>query len=144
MAAQEEGGIASLEKDTQFVKKLFYGCPFSGTTLPGHGAGNACYLCLGVGMPTTKSFGREGDELDPYLLAFTDPQLSLFHVLQGVTWFSCGALEERNLEGIDDSDVEGCVASLDPGWEKNVRWAAFTVWEEVAWRMGSQVLQNIN
>ena len=67
MAAQEEGGVASLEKDTQFLKKMFYGCPFSGTTLPGHGAGNACYLCLGVGVPTTKSFGQmSAGRLSPF------------------------------------------------------------------------------
>jgi hypothetical protein len=118
LAAQEKSGVASLEKDAQLLKKMVDGRSFSGTALSGHGTGNAHKLHLCVGVPSTKSFGRKGDKLDPYPLAFVivAPHFSLLRMLQGVAWFSGGAQEEGDLEGVDDSDVEGCVSSLDPGW----------------------------
>jgi hypothetical protein len=84
-------------------------------------------------MPTTKSFGRKGDKLNPLPSGIhrSWPQLPLLRVFQGVVRFSGGPLKRGDLEGVDDGDIEGCVSSLDPGWEKNVRWVSFAIWEEI-------------
>ena len=82
--------------------------------VPGQGASEFLDLCNGALVPCAKTLDRERQEDNSLVMAGLPGlvHLSLMGDCESVAWLCCSPCHKTCLQGVDDSNVEGCVLGI--------------------------------